>query len=82
MPPRGYKKPVALTAEDYGNSAELVNAAAITLSVVAKKHPEMPMLLAAITFAQQASEQLHAQRGQAEQVHRLQDAGRPAEEGQ
>lgn len=86
MPKKGWRKPVALTAEDYGTSAELVSSAAITLSVVAKKHPQMAILLAAITLVNQTSDELYAQRGQIDQrpsssvVPLPQDADRSAEE--
>jgi hypothetical protein len=88
MPPRGYKKPATLTAEDCGNAAELCNAAAITLAIVAKKHPE-PKLLAALTFAQEAADELwkrrasltHEQADQRQSTTPLPpDADRPGEE--
>lgn len=66
MPPKGYKKPPSLTAEDYATGGELCAYAANILAVVARKHPDVPMLLAAITLANQSSEQLYERRNQAD----------------
>lgn len=89
MPPKGYKAPPKLTADDYASSGELASYAANILAVVARKHPEMPMLLAAITLANQSAEALFEKRNaHADQRHSLPvvppppDADRPAGEEQ
>jgi Ser/Thr protein kinase RdoA (MazF antagonist) len=89
VPPRGYRKIQPLTAEDCGNAADLCNAAAITLAIVAKKHTDIPKLLAALTFAQEAADELwkrrasltHEQADQRQSTTPLPpDADRPGEE--
>jgi hypothetical protein len=62
MPPKGYKAPPKITAEDCGDAAELCNAAAINLAIIAKRHVDIPKLLAALSFAQEAVEILYQRR--------------------
>ena len=58
MPPKGYKKPPAVTADDYASSSELAAIATRILIVVAKKHGDLPSVLAALSLTQQALKEL------------------------
>jgi hypothetical protein len=50
MPKKGYKAPPKITAEDYDNSIALSVSVTTVLSVIAKKHGDVPELLAAMSL--------------------------------
>jgi hypothetical protein len=67
MPKKGYKAPPKITARDYVSSMNLCNAAIAIVTEVAKKHGDVPEMLAAISLLENGRSLLHERKAQVDQ---------------
>jgi hypothetical protein len=60
MPPKGWKRPKPLTADDYGLSLHHMQAILQNAQGLAKRHADLPRLSVLLTIAQDAEKELSA----------------------